>query len=336
MLKANLIHESHLKELKKVKKTFDTFVPSEFIQGIAKGDTTLRKQFVPSTEELQFQPEELDDPIGDEAYSPLKGLTHRYPDRVLLKPTYLCAVYCRFCFRRYKVSNPKNNLSKDELNQILNYIESHPRIWEVILTGGDPLLLSDTKLKPILNRLKDIKHVSILRFHTKIPIVLPSRISKNLIELLKSTKKSLWIAIHANAPSEFNSKNRSAIKKLSQAGFSLISQSVLLKDVNDKEETLIQLMKNFVELGVKPYYLHYPDLAKGTQSFRIPLSKAIDLVDGLRGKFSGLCQPQLIVDIPKGKGKINVQKQNFTQIGESTWSFESPIDGKKTLVTYPK
>jgi len=331
----HLINQDRLDKLNQVKDNFDKRIPNIFLNEIKKNNSELAKQFVPSTEELLFFPEELEDPIGDERWTPVKGITHRYPDRVLLKVTYMCASYCRFCFRRYKVSDSDHNLTSEDLENALQYIKSNINIWEVILTGGDPLTLSDKGLQKILLKFKDIPHVKIIRIHTRIPSVLPSRIQQNLIDIFKETNKSIWIAAHINCISEFTEECKKAIALLVHNGIPVLLQSVLLKDINDTEDKLIALLKTAVENKIKPYYIHYPDLAQGTQSFRIPLKQAIQLLKNLRGKLSGLCIPEFIIDIPGGNGKIVVNANSAKEINNNEWEFISPLDGSLIVVKYP-
>jgi lysine 2,3-aminomutase len=335
LLKNDLVSEDLHAHLDKIDDQFHIRIPKIFLDEIKKGNHGLSKQFVPSQNELVFFPEDLDDPISDEVFSPVEGVTHRYPDRVLLKPTYMCGVYCRFCFRRNKVSHAEFNLKKEAYEKALEYIHSKKEIWEVILTGGDPLVMTDKALEKIFTDLSMIDHVKIIRIHTRIPSVLPSRISEKLISILKGTNKSIWIALHINSVSEFTVEAKGAIDRLVQNGIPLVLQSVLLKGVNDTQEELIQLFKTSIELKIKPYYLHYPDLAKGTQHFRIPLGQAIELFKNLHGKISGMCLPKLIVDIPGGKGKIAINTHTASQISENVWEFESPITGEKIQVSYP-
>jgi lysine 2,3-aminomutase len=334
LIQHQLIHHETSSELDKIKENFDIRVPSSFLAEIKNKNDALAKQFIPSKNELVFLPEELEDPIGDEVCSPVEGITHRYPDRVLLKPTYMCAAYCRFCFRRYKVSQTQYNLSEQTLHSAINYILNHECIEEVILTGGDPLTLTDKNLKKILDPLSKIQHLKIIRIHTRVPSLLPSRIQVSLVELLKQTQKSIWVAAHINHASEFSTETKRAIACLVDGGIPVLLQSVLLKGVNDSNHALVQLLKTAVENRVKPYYLHYPDLAKGTSHFRVPLNDAINLVKNLRGKISGLCIPQFIIDIPNGRGKIAINPHHAKEISDGLWEFESPLDGQVTQVKY--
>jgi lysine 2,3-aminomutase len=264
----------------------------------------IARQFVPDATELITTAEERDDPIGDLAHSPVEGIVHRYPDRVLLKAVHMCPVYCRFCFRREMVGpQGLGTLSAPAMDKAFAYIADHPEIWEVILTGGDPLVLSPRRLAEIMQRLSAIDHVKIVRFHTRVPVVEPERIDEALIAALSASGKTAYVALHANHPRELTPEARTACARLVDSGIVMISQSVLLKGVNDDPDTLAALMRAFVETRVKPYYLHHPDLAPGTSHFRLSIEEGRTLVAGLRGRISGLCQPTYILDIPGGHGK---------------------------------
>ena len=267
----------------------------------------MARQFVPTQDELVTTPEERADPIGDLAHSPVPGIVHRYPDRVLLKAVHVCPVYCRFCFRREMVGpEGLGTLGAAELDAAMAYIASREEIWEVILTGGDPLVLSPRRLTDIMTRLSKIAHVKIVRFHTRVPVVQPERVDDAMVAALKASGKTTYLAIHANHPREFTPAARTAMALLANSGIVLISQSVLLAGVNDDVETLAALMKGFVENRVKPYYLHHPDLAPGTGHFRVSIERGQALVSALRGRISGLAQPTYILDIPGGHGKADI------------------------------
>jgi lysine 2,3-aminomutase len=264
-------------------------------------------QFVPQTAELVTTPDERADPIGDLAHSPVEGIVHRYPDRVLLKAVHVCPVYCRFCFRREMVGpQGLGTLTAKELDDAIAYIAAHDEIWEVILTGGDPLVLSPRRLAGIMARLAPIEHVKVVRFHTRVPVVEPDRVDIAMVEALRCSGKTTYLAIHANHPREFTAEAKAAMARLADGGVVLISQTVLLKGVNDSVETLGSLMKAFVENRVKPYYLHHPDLAPGTSHFRLSIEEGQALVAALRGSISGLCQPTYVLDIPGGYGKADI------------------------------
>jgi lysine 2,3-aminomutase len=229
---------------------------------------------------------------------------HRYPDRVLLKLLHACPVYCRFCFRREVVGpGGANALSSEALEVALDYIRCHDAIWEVILTGGDPLALSARRLAEIMAALAAIDHVKVVRLHTRVPVVDPSRVTHELVTALKIAPKATYVALHANHPREFTEAARAACARLVDAGIPMVSQSVLLKGVNDDIETLGRLMRAFVENRIKPYYLHHGDLAPGTAHLRTDIATGQALMRALHGRFSGLCQPSYVLDIPSGHGK---------------------------------
>ena len=261
-------------------------------------------QFVPNLAELDRKPDELDDPIGDHAHSPLEGVVHRYPDRVLLKLLHVCPVYCRFCFRREMVGPGEDAvLAPAKVDAALAYIETHSEIWEVILTGGDPLMLSPRRLAEIMGRLAAMAHVRIIRLHSRVPAVEPARITPEMVAALRVPGAATYVALHANHPRELTLEARAACARLIDAGIPMLGQTVLLKGVNNDIETLTALMRAFVEARIKPYYLHHPDLAPGTARFRLPVAEGQALVRALQGSVSGLCQPTYVLDIPGGHGK---------------------------------
>ncbi len=267
-------------------------------------------QFLPQEAELEVQPNERGDPIGDEAHSPVTGVVHRYPDRVLLKLTHACATYCRFCFRREMVGpGGLGTLTPEELDAAFAYIAATPAIWEVILTGGDPLVLSPRRLAEAMARLAAIDHVKVVRLHTRVPAVDPSAITPELIEALKCEGKAVYVALHANHPRELTPAARAACARIVDAGLPMLSQTVLLKGVNDDPEVLGALMRAFVETRIKPYYLHHGDLAPGTGHLRTSIAEGQALMRALRGRWSGLCQPTFVLDIPDGHGKVPVGPQ---------------------------
>jgi lysine 2,3-aminomutase len=268
----------------------------------------IARQFIPDAAELITAPEELADPIGDDAMTPVDGIVHRYPDRVLLKLLHVCPVYCRFCFRRESVGpGGETHLSQKALDKAFAYIAAHQDIFEVILTGGDPLILSPRRLEGIFARLRAIPHVQIVRIHTRVPVVAPPLITDALVDMLRLSGKAIYVALHANHPRELTPEARSACAKLIDAGIPMLSQSVLLRGVNDDVETLAALMRAFVAARIKPYYLHHPDLARGTSHFRLSIAEGQNLVAQLRGKLSGLCQPRYMLDIPGGFGKVSLE-----------------------------
>ncbi|HEY5411596.1 MAG TPA: lysine-2,3-aminomutase-like protein [Caulobacteraceae bacterium] len=267
----------------------------------------IARQFVPTEAELDHRPGESADPIGDEAKSPVEGIVHRYPDRVLLMATYACAVYCRFCFRRETVGpTAARSLSPRALDAALAYIAARPEIWEVILTGGDPLILSPRRLGALMDRLSAIDHVKVIRLHTRVPVAEPARITGALAAALRRSGKAVYVALHADHPRELTPAARTACARLIDAGIPMLGQTVLLAGVNDEPETLGALMRTMVEHRIKPYYLHHPDFAPGTSHFRTSLAEGQALMRALRGRLSGLCQPTYVLDIPGGHGKVPV------------------------------
>ncbi|WP_454618875.1 lysine-2,3-aminomutase-like protein [Bradyrhizobium cenepequi] len=274
----------------------------------------IARQFIPAADELVTQPGENADPIGDDTHSPVPGIVHRYPDRALFKLVHVCAVYCRFCFRREMVGPGKATaLSEDAYRDALCYIRSRPEIWEVILTGGDPLMLSPRRLAEIMTDIAAVDHVKIIRLHTRVPLADPARVSPEMACALRVEGATTWIAIHANHPRELTPEARAACARLADAGIPLVSQTVLLKGVNDDAATLEALMRAFVECRIKPYYLHHGDLAPGTAHLRTTIEEGQELMRSLRGRVSGLCQPDYVLDIPGGHGKAPIGPGYLTQ-----------------------
>jgi lysine 2,3-aminomutase len=277
----------------------------------------IARQYLPSAAELDLQPVELADPIGDRAHMPVEGVVHRYPDRALLKIVHACPVYCRFCFRREMVGPGGAALTGAKLEAALDYISSQPAIREVILTGGDPFMLSARKAAELTRRLSGMAHVRIVRWHTRVPFADPGRVTEAFARALRTQDAAVYAGVHANHPREFTVAARTALARLADAGIALVSQSVLLRGVNDNAETLAELMRAFVENRVKPYYLHHPDLAPGTSHFRLSIQEGQALVQALRGRISGLAQPQYVIDIPGGHGKSPVGPVYLGEDGRS-------------------
>lgn len=264
-------------------------------------------QFVPDRRELETRPEELADPIGDDAHSPVPGIVHRYPDRVLLKATHACPIYCRFCFRREMVGpGGEQALAGPRLEAALDYIRANESIHEVIITGGDPLVLAPRRIAEITQGLAAIPHVSVIRWHSRVPVVAPERITPPLVEALQAPGKAVWIAVHTNHVRELTEAARTALARLDTAGFPLVSQTVLLKGINDNPATLAALFRNLLALKVKPYYLHHADLAPGTAHFRTTIAEGQAIMRALRGRISGLALPTYVLDVPGGFGKVPV------------------------------
>ncbi len=263
-------------------------------------------QYVPTVDELVVRPEERVDPIGDDAFSPVEGVVHRHPDRVLLKPLLVCPVYCRFCFRRESVGPAGGLLSEAELAAAFDYIRGRPEVREVILTGGDPLVLSPRRLRGLVATLGAIPHVQVLRVHTRVPVAAPDRVTDEIAEALLSDVPT-WVVVHTNHARELTPGADVALERLRTAGLPLLSQSVLLRGVNDDADVLEALFRALVRRRVKPYYLHHPDLARGTGHFRVSVERGRELMAALRGRISGLCLPTYVLDLPGGRGKVPLE-----------------------------
>ena len=293
----------------------------DLIEGAPANDPIAR-QFIPTSQEATTTPEELADPIGDDTYAPVKGIVHRYPDRVLLKPLHACPVYCRFCFRREQVGPGGDKLDDAGLDAAMAYIAAHPEIWEVIVTGGDPFMLSPRRIARIVSALDALPHVAVIRFHTRVPIVDPTRVNDDLIAALKAARAAVYVGVHCNHARELTPDARASLARLADAGIALLSQSVLLRGVNDSVAALEALFRALVAARVRPYYLHHPDLARGTGHFRLSIDEGQALMRALRGRLSGLCQPTYVLDIPGGYGK--------SPIGPS-YAGDADPDGTRTV-----
>lgn len=302
-----LLPAERLGEVRRVAAQFQVALTEELAALIdpADPDDPIAGQFIPSVAELHIAGEEQADPIGDERWSPLPGIVHRYPDRVLLKPSLVCPVYCRFCFRREQIGARGKVLGRAALERAYAYIREHPEIWEVVVTGGDPFLLTPRRIAAIVGALAGIEHVQVIRFHTRVPIVDPKRVTAALVDAL-ATKTAVYVVVHANHPRELTDAAKDAVTRLVRAGIAMLSQSVLLRGINDDAAVLEQLFRGLVAMRVKPYYLHHPDLARGTGHFRGDIAEGQGLMRELRRRASGLCQPTYVLDIPGGHGKVPI------------------------------
>jgi lysine 2,3-aminomutase len=306
--------------LEQVAARYAVAITPAMLELIDPADATdpIARQFVPDARELQPLPEERADPLDEARLSPVSGIVHRYPDRALLKLTHVCPVYCRFCFRREVVGpGGPQALSGKALDAALAYIVATPAIWEVILTGGDPFMLSARRIAEVTRRLGAIDHVKVLRWHTRVPVAEPERVTADLVVALKSSAKTVYVALHANHARELTEPARAACARLADAGIPMLSQTVLLKGINDDAEILADLMRAFVEARVKPYYLHHLDAAPGTSHFRTTIAEGQRLMRALRGRLSGLAQPTYVLDIPGGHGKVPVGPQYLSDDGHS-------------------
>src|SRR5947209_17550107 len=319
-----LVAPERVDELRRVAENFAVALTDD-VEGLidpADPADPIAAQFVPHTDELTVSPEESRDPIGDERWSPVQGIVHRYPDRVLLKPILVCPFYCRFCFRREQVGREDALLSPDAIAAAFDYIRARPEIWEVIVTGGDPFLLSPRRIAAIVKTLDAIPHVAVIRFHTRVPIADPRRVRPTLVAAL-AAEKAVYVVVHANHPRELTETVRGAIGRLTRAGIPVLSQSVLLHGVNDDPAVLEALFRGLGASVVKPDYLHHPDLARGTAHFRLGIEQGQRLVGALRGRVSGLCQPTYVLDIPGGHGKVPIGPNAATpEASSGRWHVE--------------
>jgi len=326
---AGLIAQDRVAALEPVAARYAVSVTDTVAKLIDPGDPfdPIARQFVPSEAELVTAPEELADPIGDAAHSPVPGIVHRHRDRVLFTLVHSCPVYCRFCFRR-EVVGPEGEtaLLPDTFAQALAYIESHPEIWEVIFTGGDPFILSPRRLSEVSARVAAIAHVKVLRWHSRVPVAAPQSVTDAMIAALLVPGATTFVAVHVNHPRELSGDVRAALARLIDAGIPLVSQTVLLHGVNDDADTLEALLRGLVECRVKPYYLHHPDLARGTGHFRVPVERGIGLMRALRARLSGIAMPQYVLDIPGGVAKVPLHEDDV-QKTEAGWRIRDPEGG---------
>ena len=330
LAEAGLIAAERLPALEAVAARYAVAVTPAMAELIdaADDDDPIARQFVPREAEFNALPGEDADPVGDVTFSPVDGVVHRYLDRVLLKITHTCAVYCRFCFRREMVGPAGvKALTPEALDAALAYIAGHPEIWEVIVTGGDPLVLSPRRLRGLMERLAAIGHVKVVRFHTRLPAVDPAAVTDELVAALKSETQAVYVALHANHARELTAAARAACAAIVDAGIPMLGQTVLLRGVNDDPETMGALMRAFVETRIKPYYLHQGDLAPGTGHLRVPIDEGQTILRSIRGRFSGLCQPTYVLDIPGGFGKSPIGPEYLERTEGGGLVVEDPNGG---------
>jgi lysine 2,3-aminomutase len=302
LLQAGLIPPAHVAALRALEARYAIAVPPAFQALIETPDDPIARQVIPHPDELHTAPHELADPTADAAHSPMPGLVHRYPDRVLIKPLLICPLYCRFCFRREQVGPDGGLLTEPQLAAVLAYIQARPEIREVILTGGDPLLLSPRRLADLLGALDAMPHLDQLRIHSRVPVADPGRLTPALLVALH-TEKPLYLAVHANHAREFTPQAATGLRAMARAGLILLGQSVLLRGVNDNADTLESLFRAMLRNRIKPYYLHQLDPAPGTARFEVPVAEGLSLLAALRGRLTGLAFPTYIQEQPDGAGK---------------------------------
>lgn len=282
----------------------------------------IRKQVIPRIDESIVSAEEMLDSLGEDEHSPVPGLVHRYPDRVLFLVTDRCASYCRYCTRSRLVSNAQDYNFHPEYEQGLRYIEAHPEIRDVLLSGGDPLLLSDKKLDHLLGRLRAIPHVEFIRIGSRIPVFLPQRITPELCEVFKK-HGPIWMSIHVNHPKEATQELKDACECLSYAGVPLGNQSVLLRGVNDDAEVMKALVHRLLRMRVRPYYLYQMDLITGGAHFKADVRKGIEIIQALRGHTTGYAVPQYVIDAPGGGGKVPINPEYLENITDDEVVFRN-------------
>jgi lysine 2,3-aminomutase len=305
LIAAGLIAPSQRDGLANVARRYAVAITPTMQELIERADDPIGLQFVPDPAEVVGAPHERADPIADDALSPIKGVVHRYPDRALLKPLLICPVYCRFCFRREHVGPDGGVLTEPELQAAYDWFACHPAIREVILTGGDPLMLSPRRLGSIVRALSAIPHIEILRVHTRVPTTDPGKVTGPLAAALR-TEKAMWLVLHANHAREFTPAARQAIRLIQAQAIPVLGQSVLLRGVNDSPEALEALFRGMLAMRVKPYYLHQLDAAPGTARFHVPIEEGRRLLAALRGRVTGLAWPTYVLDIPGGHGKVPI------------------------------
>ena len=275
-------------------------------------DCPIRRQVIPRIEETYTDPSEMSDPCGEDSHMPVPGLVHRYPDRVLFLVTDRCASYCRYCTRSRVVSGVSDQKLETQWDQAIEYLKRTPQVRDVLLSGGDPLLFSDSKLEGLLQRLHEIPHIQFLRLGSRIPLFLPQRITPELCNMLKQFHP-FFLSIHSNHPDELTSEVRDALGRLADAGIVLGNQSVLLKGINDTVEIQKELVQKLLMCRVRPYYLYQGDLIQGTAHLRSSMAEGIEIIEGLRGHTSGYAIPQFVVDGPGGGGKIPINPQYIVE-----------------------
>lgn len=308
LARAGLVSADEVPALEAVAARYATAITPAMAALITPGDPSdpIALQYIPDAAELITAPHELEDPTADAPFTPVKGVVHRYPDRALLKPLLACPVYCRFCFRREKVGPDGGLLTEAELREALAWFEANTAIREVILTGGDPLMLSARRLGEMLGQLAGMAHIETLRIHTRVPVADPARVTGALVGAIRQAKP-VFIAVHANHAREFTANAAQALARLADAGVPLLGQSVLLRGVNDNAPALEALLRAMIRNRIRPYYLHSLDAAPGTARFQVPEVDGLRLMAALRGRLPGHALPLFVHETPMGGGKKPVE-----------------------------
>jgi len=296
--------QKELEDIKEVTKKYPMRINPYYLSLIKKKRDAIWRQCIPDIRELHDEVGS-EDPLHEEIDSPTEGLTHRYPDRVLFLIENQCSMYCRFCTRKRRVGDVNKEICMAQIKKGIGYIKKHKKVRDVVLSGGDPLMLDDEILETILKMLRQIKHVEIIRIGTRMPCSLPQRITKKLCKMLKKYHP-LYINTHFNHPAEITPESRKACEMLADAGIPLGNQTVLLRDINDDPETIKKLMQQLLVMRVKPYYLYQADIVRGTDHFRTDIETAMRIMTALRGFTSGMAVPTYVIDVPGGGGKIPV------------------------------
>lgn len=324
------------RDIEECLKTFRMAITPYYLSLIDLNDPEdpIRKQTIPSAAELYFAPEESADSLHEDTDSPVKGLTHRYPDRVLFLITDRCASYCRHCTRRRFVGQTDNAMPKEQIDACIDYIRQHPEVRDVLVSGGDVFMQSDETLEYIISSLRAIEHVEVIRLGTRMPVVMPQRITQELCDMLKKYHP-IWVNVHFNHPNEITPESAAACARLADAGIPLGNQSVLLAGVNDCVHVMRKLVNDLVKIRVRPYYIYVCDLSLGLSHFRTPVSKGIEIIEGLRGHTSGYCVPTFVVDAPGGGGKVPVMP-NYVLSQTPNKVILRNFEGVITTYTEPK
>jgi len=315
LIQAGLADEADRAALDAVEARYAIAIPAALQALIAHRDDPIGRQFIPHPDELLTAPHEHPDPIADEALSPIPGIVHRYPDRALLKPILACPVYCRYCFRREQVGPDGGLLGPAETDAALAWLAARPAIREVILTGGEPLMLSPRRLGELVERLAAIPHLDLLRVHTRLPVAEPARLTEALAGALAKFPRGIWFVVHVNHARELTEQTIESLRRVQAHGIPVLAQSVLLRGVNDSVGALENLFRTLLAARVKPYYLHQLDAAPGTARFHVPIAEGRALLTALRGRISGLAWPTYVLDIPGGHGKVPVGPDYLAEPG---------------------